>query len=66
MNQVLNDTIRILLSQKPDAQAEVRGSKEFSDIMGEVMFYPLWRGTLVVASISGFFTTAERYSETVP
>lgn len=59
MNQVLNDTIRILLSQKPDAQAEVRGSKEFSDIMCEVMFYPLWRGTLVVASISGLPQSAE-------
>lgn len=53
MNKVLNETVTILLKQPPEAWAEVRGSRAYPDIMGEVVFYPLWRGTLVIASVSG-------------
>lgn len=53
MNKVLNETMAILLNRKPDAWADVRGSVEHPDIQGEVMFYPLWRGSLVIATISG-------------
>lgn len=53
MNKILNETMQILLRQKPDAQALIRGSKEFPEIMGEIAFYPLWRGSLVITSISG-------------
>lgn len=53
MNKVLNESIQIVMSYAPDAVAEVRGSREYPEIMGEVAFYPLWRGTLVVASLSG-------------
>lgn len=43
----------ILMQQPPEASAKVRGSEKYSEIMGEVLFYPLWRGTFVVASLSG-------------
>lgn len=53
MNKVLNETLIILMQREPEAFAEVEGSQEYPGIKGEVMFYPLWRGSLVVASISG-------------
>ena len=53
MNKVLNETLIILMQREPEAFAEVEGSQEYPDIKGEVIFYPLWRGSLVVASISG-------------
>ena len=53
MNKVLNETMMILLNRKPEAWAEIRGSAKYPAIQGEVMLYPLWRGTLVIATISG-------------
>lgn len=53
MNKVLNETLMILMRQKPEAYAEVEGSEAYPEIKGELAFYPLWRGSLVVASISG-------------
>lgn len=53
MNKVLNETLMILMEQNPEASAEIEGSAAYPKIKGEVAFYPLWRGALVVASISG-------------
>lgn len=53
MNKVLNETIMILMKHPPGARAVVRGSREYPSLMGEILFYPLWRGTLVAASLSG-------------
>lgn len=53
MNKVLNETLMILMRQKPEAYAEIEGSRQYSGLKGEIAFYPLWRGSLVVASISG-------------
>lgn len=53
MNKVLNETVMILMRHPAQAWAQVRGSSAYPEIMGEVWFYPLWRGTPVVASVSG-------------
>lgn len=53
MNKVLTETITILIAHEAEAVARIRGSKSYPRIQGEIMFYPLWRGTLVIASISG-------------
>lgn len=53
MNKVLTESLQILMSLAPEAIAEVRGSSEYPEIMGEIAFYPLWRGTLVLASLAG-------------
>lgn len=53
MNKVLNESIVILLKQEPEAWAKVQGAPSYPGIQGEIMFYPLWRGTLVIATVSG-------------
>lgn len=53
MNKVLNETMLILMKQGPEAQAEITGGSAYPGIKGEVSFYPLWRGSLVIVSVSG-------------
>ncbi len=41
------------LRQRPNAIASVRGSEDFPNLKGEVLFYKTERGTLVLAEIEG-------------
>lgn len=52
-NKVLCDTLLILMQQQPDAWAEIKGGPGYPEILGTAAFYPLWRGTLVLVSVSG-------------
>lgn len=47
------DGLNLVLSTPPDAYASIKGSPQFSGINGMVRFYPLWKGSLVVADIGG-------------
>ncbi|MGN0399404.1 MAG: superoxide dismutase family protein [Blautia sp.] len=48
-----------IINQNPEAFALIRGGKNYPDIEGTVLFYPLWGGSLVVADISGLPYTEE-------
>lgn len=63
MNKVLNETMTILMRQSPEAQAEIMGSSTYPGIQGSVSFYPLWRGSLVIVSVSGLPENEKECSE---
>ncbi len=45
--------VRLMAGQRPDAAAEVHGSKNHADLHGDVTFYAVANGTLVVAEFLG-------------
>ena len=42
-----------IIEQNPEAFALIKGGKDYPDMEGTVLFYPLWGGTLVIADITG-------------
>lgn len=49
----LNSALISVLCKKPQAYAEIKGSKEYKDISGNVKFYQTANGVLVYAIVSG-------------
>lgn len=48
-----------LLSRPWEAYAKIQGSKEYSNLQGEVFFHSLWGGTVVTALVSGLSSNWE-------
>lgn len=48
-----DELINLLEEALPESCAYIRGGNGNPDIWGEVLFYPLWSGTLVLSEISG-------------
>ncbi len=55
-----NISLRSLFMRRPQAVAEVKGSKKYPKISGTVYFYQLQNGVMVVADISGLPIYRER------
>lgn len=51
MEQGLYEALSTIMEMVPEAYAHVRGSESYPKLSGEVYFYPIWEGTLVVANI---------------
>ncbi len=47
------EALGTIMEMMPEVYAFVRGSKDYPKIGGQVFFYSLWEGTLVVADIQG-------------
>lgn len=48
-----NEVINLLEETVPESRAYIRGGNNNPDIFGEVFFYSLWDGTIVLCEISG-------------
>ena len=54
-----------ILSQRPDAFAEVRGSEAYPNLRGLVSFYAMLSGTLVVSEVSGLPFSTEKCKQAI-
>ena len=52
----LQQLLTLFTEYDPEATAKVSGSPHYPELTGTVLFYPFWKGTLVVALISGLPT----------
>lgn len=48
-----HELINILTEYEPEARAVVRGSRQYPGLWGNVLFYPFWNGSLVLAAVMG-------------
>lgn len=53
MNRLIQNLAQPLMFQAPNAVARIKGSAEYPEIEGEVLFYSQKEGTLVMADIDG-------------
>ncbi len=53
------EALGTIMEMMPEVYAFVRGSKDDPNVGGQVFFYSLWGGTLVVADIQGFTEEAK-------
>lgn len=60
--ETVTEHIYKFLPEKPIAYAQVRGSEKYSDIYGNVMFYGVNEGSLVVADIKGLPYPEQKYN----
>lgn len=51
MNRKLYEALSTLMDTIPESYAFIRGSESYPEITGNIYFYPIWDGTLVVADI---------------
>lgn len=53
MAEKIQELISQLSEYEPEAYAKIKGSNKYPNIEGTVVFYPLWRGTLVFVTVTG-------------
>lgn len=53
MRNELYEALAVILEMQPEAYARIKGSSEYPQVSGSVLFYPIWDGTLVIADVNG-------------
>lgn len=60
-----NEFLHVIMNGKPEAYAEISGSKHYPGIYGNVLFYSVLGGTLILADIMGLPTSTGNCMENV-
>lgn len=53
MERKIWELFNLLNEYEPEAEADIKGSPQYPNLSGKVLFYPFWSGTLLVVYVKG-------------